>query len=131
MNRAFITIEVLIAMLILFITIATLSSATKFFTTTKIKKIQYEEYYRAFLNIKDRQLQLPCSANNGVYNGFSYEFTCKLVKKLRNYKPAFDEGDESGNIGQFTYSLYENTLSLQKEKFTKSLTYYITDYQHD
>lgn len=131
MSRAFITIEVLVAMLILFLTIATLSTTSKFFTTTKIKKEQYEAYYRAFLNIKDKLSQQPCESHQGSFNDFSYTLTCNTIKQLRNYQPAFDEGDEAGNIGPFLYHLNKNRLTITKKNLTKSITYFTTSYQHD
>jgi len=131
MSRAFITIEVLVAMLILFLTIATLSTTSKFFTTTKIKKEQYEAYYRAFLNIKDKLSQQPCESRQGSFNDFSYTLTCNTIKQLRNYQPAFDEDDKAGNIGPFLYHLNKNRLTITKKNLTKSITYFSTSYQHD
>lgn len=131
MNKAFITIEVLVAMVILFLSIATLSTSTKFFTTVKIKKANYEEYYRTFLNVKDKLLQKPCATQSGEYNNFSYKLTCKTEKNLRNYRPAFDEGDPEGNIGPFVYELNKNILTLSRANISRSIEYYTTSYRHE
>jgi len=123
MNKAFITVEVLIAMLILFLTVATLASSTKFFTSTKIKKEFYESYYSTFLNVKDKLSTKSCSTHTGNYNNFDYSSTCKTLKTLKNYIPDFGEGDPFGNIGRFNYKLNEVTLTLSRDKFKKSLKY--------
>jgi hypothetical protein len=110
-------------MLILFLTVATLASSTKFLTSTRIKKEFYEDYYSTFLSIKDKMSNASCSAYSGSYNGFDYKLTCKPLKTLKNYVPDFGEGDPFGNIGRFTYQLNDVTLTLSRGRFEKSLSY--------
>ncbi len=128
MKKAMITIEVLISLMILMIVIASSTSAVKFFHMAGAKKQTYEDIYITVLSIKDKIEPLICNTTmyaNGKLNAYNYTATCKQEKSLREYKPPFNIGDPSGNIGQNIINLYEVTLTLTKEKLSKHYVYYV------
>ena len=132
MKKAMITIEVLISLMILMIVIASSTSAVKFFHMAGAKKQNYEDLYITVLSIKDKLAPSLCKTtmnSRGKLNGYNYSATCKKEKSLREYKPAFDIGDPSGNIGENIINLYQVNLTLTKEKQKKNYTYYVNTIQ--
>ena len=124
------TIEVLIAMLILFIVVVTVTTSLKFFNTTSKQRERYENSYITLLNIKDFISPTICQKDilekYGELNDYQFQAKCKLVKRLNEYKIAFDIDEESGNFGNRIVRLYLVDLNISKGNFKKSLKYYIT-----
>lgn len=123
-----ITLEVLVALLILFFAIMTATAATKLYTSTQIQKQNYEELYIASTSIIDKIRDDICSKNmliEGVYNEFKYRATCSLDKESKNYQKAFDLGDPEGLIGRYQLRLYKVDLAIEQNSFYKTLSYSI------
>jgi len=124
-----ITIEVLISLLILFIVVATSVSALKQTGMTERKKEKYQNYYRAFFNIKDALSLSICRKQKhmeGTMNDFTYVAQCHQVKALRSYRKAFEPDEPQGNIGSTRYILYRIHVDLKKGETQKTYSYYKT-----
>ena len=123
------TIEVLIAMVIIFLTIVMSASAMKFFNMSYKKKDHYVDIYTTVLSIKDYIEPTICDKNhkiNSIMNGFKYTATCTLKHEIRNFSKAGDSTDISGNIGVYMVSLYNVNLHVEKKHINKSIDYLIT-----
>lgn len=123
-----ITLEVLVALLILFFAIMTSTAGTKFYTSTQIQKQNYEELYITTTSIVDKIKDEICSKNmliEGVYNDFTYRATCSLEKESLNYQKAFDIGEPEGLIGKYQLRLYKVDLIMEQNNFHKILSYKI------
>ena len=130
MRLAMMTIEVLVALLILFITITTSSTVIKFLTQVKTKQSTYEDIYIAVLSIKDQHAHMSCQDPiNGSLNGFHYNLTCQKVQESKNYIHAGEIDDPSGFIGPFTMGLYDVKMTLKKGTFQHSYSYFYTTYK--
>ena len=124
-----ITIEVLVAMLILFLVIATSFSNIKFFNIVNDKKSAYEDAYMNVLSLKDKLSSSICKTDQreqGVFNEMNYVATCQKQKELRTFNMGFEIGDPSGNFGGHLIKLYKINLQLNKDKLSQEYDYYIT-----
>jgi hypothetical protein len=93
------------------------------------QKEKYENYYRALFNIQTLLADSLCiklTQTKGTMNGFDFNATCSEVIQLRNYQKAFEAGDQEGNIGPIQYTLYQVSITFQKEYSQKTYTYYKT-----
>jgi len=130
MKKAMLTIEVLVALLILFLVIAGSTTIMKSFQIVNKQKNQYEKEYMVVLSIKDllssRHICVSKLSQEGNYDGFSYKAECTKIKELRNYKKPLDYGGKEGNIGSYLLKLYKVDLDIKQGKFNKNFTYYIT-----
>ena len=129
MKKAMITIEVLVALLILFLVIASSTNTIKFFQIVDRKKTTIEEEYMIVLNIKDILSNSVCKKElkeEGVTNGYSYTVECEKQEELKSYKKALDLDESSGNIGNHIMRFYKVKLNIKKENFDKNYVYYIT-----
>lgn len=129
MKKAMITIEALVALLILFLAIATSVETIKFFQIIEKKKISIEDEYMIVLNIKSKLSNKICKnylKKEGELNGYTYKATCKRLEELRSYKIGFDIGDPSGNTGRYLMKFYEVDLVIKKDDYNKSYVYYVT-----
>ena len=130
MRLAMMTIEVLVAMLILFITITTSSTVIKFLNQVKTKQSTYEDIYTSVLSIKDQHAHISCQEPiHGTLNGFHYELTCHKIQESKNYLRSEDMDEPSGFLGPFTISLYDVKIHLNKDTFEHSYSYFYTTYQ--
>jgi len=130
MRLAMMTVEVLVAMLILFITITTSSTVIKFLNQVKTKQSSYEDIYIAVLSIKDQHAHMSCDAPiNGALNGFHYNITCQRVQKSKNYIHSGEADEPSGFIGPFTIALYDVKMTLKRDTFQHSYSYFYTTYK--
>lgn len=130
MRLAMMTIEVLVALLILFITITTSSTVIKFLTQVKTKQSSYEDIYIAVLSIKDQYAHMSCKEPiNGTLNDFHYNITCKKLQESKNYVHSDETDDPSGLIGPFIVGLYDVKMTLKKDTFEHSYSYFYTTYQ--
>lgn len=129
MKKAMITIEVLVAMLILFLVIATSFSNISFFNILNEKKKTYEDTYMNVLSIKDKLSLTLCTTTmrqEGTFNNISYIATCDKEKELRTFTMGMELDDPSGNVGRYLIKLYTITLELQEEKSNKAYSYLLT-----
>lgn len=130
MRLAMMTIEVLVALLILFITITTSSTVIKFLNQVKTKQSSYEDIYIAVSSIKDKHAHMSCKAPiNGTLNGFHYKITCQKLQESRDYVHSDDPDVASGFIGPFTVGLYDVKMTLKRDRFEHAYSYFYTTYQ--
>ena len=130
MRLAMMTIEVLVALLILFITITTSSTVIKFLTQVKTKQSSYEDIYIAVLSIKDQHAHMRCqNPINSSLNGFHYNLTCQKVQESKNYVNTGEPDEPSGFIGPFIIGLYDVKITLKKDTFQHSYSYFYTTYK--
>ena len=130
MKRAMITIEVLVALLILFLVIAASTNSIKFFQMVNGKKNNIENEYMIVLNVRDILAHQICSHSQraeGSFDNYTYTATCEKQKEIRSYQKGFDIGDPSGNIGNYLMDLYKVHLEIKKANFDKQYIYYITN----
>ena len=129
MKKAMLTIEVLVALLILFLVIAASTTSLKSFGIINHKKNDYEKEYMVVLSIKDMLHDKICVSSMsqmGTFDGYSYKAECEKIKELRSYKKAFELGDPEGNIGPYIMRLYKINLHISKNRFIKNYVYYVT-----
>lgn len=129
MKNAMITIEVLIALVILFSVVVTSASAVKHLFITKGQKDSYEKLYISVLNIKDKIDNKICTNSFhliGSLGNSTYEADCKKLKELRNYISGFEDNQIQGNNGRTYVSLYKIDLHISLNQREKSYTYYKT-----
>ncbi|MEA3521878.1 MAG: hypothetical protein U9R50_02795 [Campylobacterota bacterium] len=128
-KKAMMTIEVLIALVIIFLAIVMNTTAVKFFNMTYAKKDQYINFYTTALSIKDNIASEICYQNmkiEGQLNNFTYQATCTLNNEIPNFLKAADIDEVSGHTGPYMMQLFYVSLELKNKNFIKSLTYYIT-----
>ncbi len=112
-----ITIEVLIALLILFLVITTSSLTIKHLFFIQRQQRHHEERYAALLSIRDRlEIEGLCRSRpemEGEWDGFHYRAVCSLLKELRSFQYADeDTGHPEGNTGRWLVRLYRVDLTL-------------------
>lgn len=129
MKKAMITIEVLVAMLILFLVISTSFTSIKFFNMQIEKRATYEDKYINFLTLKDKLSKQICKnsmISNGTFNGLSYRVRCEKVKELKTFRKGFELGEVSGNLGNYLITLHKVTLDIEKNNVIQSQSYFLT-----
>jgi len=126
LKNAMITVEVLVALIILFLAVMTATTGTKLYISSQLQKHNYEDLYIATTSIMDKIEDNLCSRDTlieGKYNNFKYSAKCVLKNESRNYQKGFDLGDPEGLIGSYQLKLYKVELTLSKENFSKKFTY--------
>jgi hypothetical protein len=129
MKKAMLTIEVLVALLILFLVITSSTMSLKSFGIINNKKSQYEKEYMSVLNIKDilqDDICVKSMTKTGKFDGYTYKAQCAKEKELRNYQKAFEIGDPEGNIGSYMIRLYKVNLHVSKGRLSKNYIYHLT-----
>ena len=137
-KNAFLTIEVLISMVIVFLAILTLTSSIKsdiLFT----KKIHfYEKIYITTLSaqnmIKHSKFESskitkdfhPLKIRKNKINGFTIKAKVKKIKELRNYVDNFFDAKLSKNNGSNIFILYKVKLEISEENFQKEFEFFVT-----
>jgi len=121
-----ITVEVLVALIILFLAVVTATTGTKLYISTQMQKQNYEDLYIATTSVIDKINDDLCLREmflEGKYNNFTYNAKCVLKNESRNYKKGFDIGDNEGLIGRYQLKLYEVELTLSRKNFSKKFIY--------
>lgn len=127
LRLAMMTVEVLVAMVIIFLTIVLSASTVKYFNMSFIKKEQYVDIYTTVLSIKDKIEKDVCIKKvDGRINGFSYTAKCRLIQQIPNYQAPIDIDDIGGNIGSYMMKLYQVSLEVKKDRIHKNIDYYVT-----
>jgi len=125
-KSAMITVEVLVALIILFLAVVTATTGTKLYISTQMQKQNYEDLYIATTSVIDKINDDLCLREmflEGKYNNFTYNAKCVLKNESRNYKKGFDIGDNEGLIGRYQLKLYEVELTLSRKNFSKKFIY--------
>ena len=130
MNRAMITVEVLISLLILFTVVTTSSVVLKHLRIVQNQQGRHQMLYIAVLNAKAKIERTICDrlmTEKGEFNGYAFVAECQSVEEKRSYLKDFDEnGMQEGNIGRYAVRLFKVTLTLSQRQFTKEYIYYKT-----
>ena len=116
-RKAVITIEVLIALIVMFSAVVLTTSSIRTLNLFKLKKEKYEVNYTTVLSLKAMFENRAFDQNGGKFtgsiNGFSYEMSYKLNENKRTY--VLGETDAlGGNIGPYYIFLYVCELKLFK-----------------
>jgi len=126
LKSAMITVEVLVALMILFLAVVTATTGTKLYISSQLQKHNYEDLYIATTSIMDKIEDKLCLRDmliEGEYNNFKYSAKCILKNESKNYEKGFGLNDPEGLIGSYQLKLYQVELTLSKEKFIKKFTY--------
>ncbi len=115
MRRAVITIEVLIALAIIFAAIVLVSSTARSLANFSIRKERYIDRYVTILSLAEKLHNEPLKRPEtlkGTLNGYDYTLDCRLAESRKTY--GTDEFGHAGNIGNFLVKLYRCTIRLEK-----------------
>jgi len=125
-NKGFTLIEVLVASIILFLSIVTVSLAYRQYTNYKFKQKKYEKIFISALSLMNKIESEDLSKltnRNGTINGLDYRITITKVASRRNYVYGLTE-DTSGNTGPFLLTLYRVKISIGNKDFVLYITNY-------
>ncbi|NOZ91564.1 MAG: prepilin-type N-terminal cleavage/methylation domain-containing protein [Epsilonproteobacteria bacterium] len=126
MKKGFTIIEILIAMIILFVAIGFVNISIKAFNSYQRKAEVYQNFYITALSLKDwvEVQDLDRGIYEGKLNGLEYKISIKLVIQKKNL--AFDMQRGMGNYGNVLVKLYYLNLILKDEKREKKFEFYLT-----
>jgi len=120
-NKGFTLIEVLVASIILFLSIVTVSLAYKQYESNISRQRKYEMIYINAISLMNKILNknifAPTFYESGTINGMKYKINAKVISSKRNYIYGFSE-QASGNKGNFMVKLYKITIELNNLRFT-------------
>jgi prepilin-type N-terminal cleavage/methylation domain-containing protein len=129
MRRGFTIIEILIAMLILFMAIIFVNMSIKAFNSYQRKAEIYQNFYITALSLKD-WVEVQDLGNkksyNGVLNGINYNINIDIVAKMRNYIVYTEGGGMGSNSGNFYIILYRLRMTLKSDIRAKEYSFYLT-----
>lgn len=129
-RRAFVTVEILIAMVIGFLAIIMLSASVKSLQKITLQQRLYEDLYTTVLSLSDTIKAKECRKNptlEGRLNGFDYTVVCDQKKVMKNYQESYDETtyeDIGGNFGIFMIYLFEVTIEVRQGGVKKTYRFY-------
>ena len=126
---AMMTVEVLIALVIIFLTIVMSASTVKYFNMTFLKKRQYIDIYTTVLSIRDKIEDDICTKESrieGILNNYTYVAECNQLSESPSFVQAADETEESGRTGIYMMQFNEISLIVTHEHIKKKYTYYLT-----
>jgi len=127
------TVEVLIALLLLFLTITLSATSSKFFNRIITQQDRYQDIYIAVFNIKDRISDEICTSSNkieDIFSGVEYRATCRKLNESQTFVKEYDFEENKmlkSYTGPYRVSLYEVTLELITYNY--SIEYIIFKYK--
>ena len=128
-RSAMMTIEVLIALVIIVMTIVMSATTSKYFNMTFQKKVQYIDLYTTVLSIKDKIEDDICSKERhmtGSVNHFEYTVDCKLLRESLTFVQDLEDEELHGLHGAYKMQLNEVTLQLRANTLNRTYNYYLT-----
>jgi len=129
-KKAFVTIEILVAMVIGFLAIIMLTSSIKSLQKVSIQQDLYQDLYISVLSIKNIIKAKECMNNpnlSGEINGFNYTIKCREIKAQKNYIESLNPmtfQDEGGNKGIFMIYLFRVDIDIKKNGLDKTYSFY-------
>ena len=126
-NKGFTLIEVLVASIILFLSIVTISLAYRQYTNYKLKQEKYEKIFISALSLMNKiesEKLDGLTEEDGTINGLNYHITIKKVASKRNYVYGLTE-KTSGNFGSFLLTLYRVKIDIANKSFVLYVTSYV------
>jgi len=129
MRRGFTIIEILIAMMILFMAIVFVNMSIKAFNNYQRKSEVYQNFYITALSLKDwiSVQSLDRQRYEGEMNGVDYQLYVKKIIEKNNYIYNFDI--PSGNFGDYLVTLYRVKLRLKYKQREKEYSFFLTKYK--
>lgn len=128
-HKAMLTIEVLIAFVIIFMTIVMSATTAKYFNMTFQKKLHYINIYTTVLSIKDKISENICAKESritGEINNFEYIAECKLIRESPTFILDAEDPANTGYNGHYNMKLNEVTLQVKARSVDKTYHYYLT-----
>ena len=126
-NKGFTLIEVLVASVILFLSIVTVSLAYRQYTSYKLKQEKYEKIFISALSLMNKiesEKLDGLTERDGTINGLNYHITIRKVASKRNYVYGLTE-KTSGNFGSFLLTLYRVKIDIANKSFVLYVTSYV------
>ena len=126
MKKGFTVIEILIAMMILFVAIGFVNISIKTFNTYQRKSETYQNFYITALSLKDwiSSQSLEKESYQGTMNGIEYKFNIIALVKRKNYVFNMELG--AGNYGDNLITLYKIEMLLNDKVRTKRFEFLLT-----
>jgi len=128
MKKGFTVIEILIAMMVLFIAIGFVNISIKAFNGYQRKSVVYQNFYITALSLKDLMETKPLDKQNsyrGTLNGIEYKILIKELIRKKNYIVDMEQAIGK-NDGNFFIILYQLEMTLKIRSRVKKYTYYLT-----
>ena len=128
MKRGFTIIEILIAMMILFVAIGFVNITIKAFNNYQRKSEVYQNLYITALSLKDLMDTKPLDKVNsyqGILNGIDYFISIKEISRQKNYIIDLEQG-VGINDGNFFITLYKLDMKLSYRSKVKHYIFYLT-----
>jgi len=128
MKKGFTVIEILIAMMILFVAIGFVNISIRAFNNYQRKAEVYQNFYITALSLKDLMETKPLDKEKsyrGVLNGLNYLIDIKIISRKKNYIVDLEQAI-GGNNGNFFITLYRLEMRLSDEKRVKEYIFYLT-----
>ena len=135
-RKAFLTIEILISIIIIFTSIVTLSASIKYILRYNSKSNHYENLYITTQSIMNIIQDVPTDTllnptqlshlRLSKLNGFTIKINSKLIDKQKIYNT--DEFDNTISRNKATF-LFQVTLVLTKNNISKKYTVYVNRIQ--
>lgn len=133
MKKAMFTVEVLVALFILFLAVTLSATASKFFNQILLQQRHYKNLYIDVTNIKEKISDEICLTKHTIVahiNGLEYQAECRKIKESRGFEKEYDLDQSKmirGYKGKFLLQLYVVTLNIPQYEYTT--TYYLTRYR--
>jgi prepilin-type N-terminal cleavage/methylation domain-containing protein len=128
MRRGFTVIEILIAMMILFVAIGFVNISIKAFNSYQRKSESYQNFYITALSLKDLMETKTLDKKEsyrGILNGVKYLITIKEISKQKNYIINLEQA-MGGNDGNFFITLYLLEMRLREGNRVQNYSFYLT-----
>ena len=128
MKKGFTIIEILIAMMILFVAIGFVNITIKAFNNYQRKSEVYQNLYITALSLKDLMDTKPLDKTNsyrGILNGIDYLISIKEISRQKNYIIDLEQG-VGKNDGNFFITLYKLDMKLSYKSKVKHYIFYLT-----
>jgi len=122
------TVEVLIALLLLFLTITLSATSSKFFNRIITQQERYQDIYIAVFNIKDKIFDEICTSSNKIENilsGVEYRATCTKLNESQSFVKEYDFEENrmlKSYTGPYLVTLYEVNLELINYNYSVDYT---------
>jgi len=128
MKKGFTIIEILIAMMVLFVSIAFVNISMKAFNNYQKKSNNYQNFYITALSLKDWISEQSFNQNEyvGKLNGIKYVIKIKALIHRKNYRFDPEQPEESGNYGKFLITLYKLNMTLSEGSMIQDYSFILT-----
>ena len=125
-SSGFTLVEVLVATLIMVVSIVTVTAAMRQFSINREQLRRYEQLYTVTLSLRDKIMGETLTDNHqekGTFNGFEYQYTCRLEQSANNYVYG-EDAEQSGNKGPFSMMQFKVNLEVGGKNFEFYKTQY-------